>query len=166
MAARGRNDPEGTKPMRYLLTAVCALALAGPVAAQDFNASPNYGDITLAPGFQPDPHLVSLRAGGSISATNAGSGCSGYITNAPDFRFYWSGKGSLNIMISVLSRSDTTLVVNGPNGEWYCDDDSGEDTNPLVTLGSNAGRYEIWVGTYSSGDPQPAVLSISEVASF
>jgi hypothetical protein len=69
-------------------------------------------------------------------------------------------------MISVLSRSDTTLVVNGPNGEWYCDDDSGEDTNPLVTLGSNAGRYEIWVGTYSSGDPQPAVLSISEVASF
>ena len=77
--------------MRYLLTAVCALALAGPVAAQDFNASPNYGDISLAPGFQPDPHLVSLRAGGSISATNAGSGCSGYITNAPDFRFYWSG---------------------------------------------------------------------------
>ena len=152
--------------MRYLLTAVCALALAGPVAAQDFNASPNYGDINLAPGFQPDPHLVSLRAGGSISAANAGSGCSGYITNAPDFRFYWSGKGSLNIMISVLSRSDTTLVVNGPNGEWYCDDDSGEDTNPLVTLGSNAGRYEIWVGTYGSGDPQPAVLSISEVASF
>jgi hypothetical protein len=152
--------------MKYLLTAVCALALAGPVAAQDFNASPSYGDINLAPGFQPDPHLVSLSAGGSISASNAGSGCSGYITNAPDFRFYWSGKGSLNIMISVLSRSDTTLVVNGPNGEWYCDDDSGEDTNPLVTLGSNAGRYEIWVGTYSSGDPQPAVLSISEVASF
>lgn len=152
--------------MKYLLTAVCALALAGPVAAQDFNADPNYGDITLEPGFQPDPHLVSLRAGGSISATNAGNGCSGYITNAPDFRFYWSGKGSLNIKISVLSRADTTLVVNGPNGEWYCDDDAGEDVNPLVTLGSNAGRYEIWVGTYASGDPQPAVLSISEVASF
>ena len=66
----------------------------------------------------------------------------------------------------MLSRSDTTLVVNGPNGEWYCDDDSGEDINPLVTLGSNAGRYEIWVGTYDIVDPQPAVLSISEVASF
>ena len=50
--------------MKYLLTAVCALALAGPVAAQDYNADPNYGDITLAPGFTPDPHLVSLRAGG------------------------------------------------------------------------------------------------------
>ena len=59
-----------------------------------------------------------------------------------------------------------TVVVNGPNGEWYCDDDTGEDNNPLVTLGSQAGRYEIWVGTYSSGSPAPAVLSISELANF
>ena len=152
--------------MKYLLTAVCALALAGPVAAQDYNTEPNYGSITLAPGFQPDPHLVSLRAGGSISASNAGNDCAGFITNAPDFRFQWNGNGSLNIKISVLSKADTTLVVNGPNGEWYCDDDMGEDNNPLVTLGSVSGRYEIWVGTYSSGDPQPAVLSISELTNF
>lgn len=152
--------------MKYLLTAICALALAGPVAAQDYNAEPNYGSITLAPGFQPDPHLVSLRAGGNISASNAGSGCAGFITNAPDFRFQWNGNGSLNIKISVLSKADTTLVVNGPNGEWYCDDDMGEDNNPLITLGSVSGRYEIWVGTYSSGDPQPAVLSISELTNF
>lgn len=152
--------------MKYLLTAVCALALAGPVAAQDFNATPNYGDITLSPGFTPDPHLVSLRAGGDISASGAGRGCSGYITNAPDYRLQWNGDGSLNILISVLSKADTTLVVNGPDGRWYCDDDSGEDNNPLVTLGSVYGRYEIWVGTFSDGDPQPAVLSISEVTNF
>jgi hypothetical protein len=152
--------------MKHLLIAACALAFAGPVAAQDYNAEPNYGRITLAPGFQPDPHLVNLRAGGSISASNAGSGCSGYITNAPDFRFQWNGNGSLNIKISVMSNADTTLVVNGPNGEWYCDDDSGSGNNPLVTLGSVSGRYEIWVGTYNSGDPQPAVLSISELTSY
>lgn len=153
--------------MRLLIAAAaCALAFAGAVSAQDYNADPNYGDITLAPGFTPDPHLVSLRAGGDLSATGAGSGCSGYITQAPDFRLNWSGKGSLNLKISVLSKADTTLVVNGPNGEWYCDDDTGEDNNPLVTLGSQAGRYEIWVGTYSSGDPQPAVLSISELNNF
>ena len=153
--------------MRLLIAATaCALAFTGAAAAQDYNAEPNYGDITLTPGFTPDPHLVSLRAGGNISATGAGSGCSGYITRAPDFRLNWSGKGSLNLKISVLSKADTTLVVNGPNGEWYCDDDTGEDNNPLVTLGSQAGRYEIWVGTYSSGDPQPAVLSISELNSF
>lgn len=157
--------------MRLLIAATaCAFTLAGAItgaaSAQDYNADPNYGDITLSPGFTPDPHLVSLRAGGSVSATNAGSGCSGYITSAPDFRLNWNGKGSLNIKISVLSKADTTLVVNGPNGEWYCDDDTGEDNNPLITLGSIAGRYEIWVGTYSSGDPQPAVLSISELNNF
>lgn len=152
--------------MKYLLTAVCALALAGPVAAQDVNATPNYGDITLAPGFMPDPHMVSLRAGGDISLNEIGSGCSGFITYAPDFRFNWNGNGSLNINISVLSKADTTLLVNGPNGEWYCDDDSGEDNNPLITLGSVSGRYEIWVGTYSSGDSQSAVLSISELSNF
>lgn len=153
--------------MRLLIAATaCALAFTGAVSAQDYNANPNYGDITLAPGFTPDPHLVSLRAGGAVSATAAGSGCSGYITSAPDFRLTWGGKGSLNLKISVLSKADTTLVVNGPNGEWYCDDDTGEDNNPLITLGSQAGRYEIWVGTYSSGDPQPAVLSISELANF
>jgi hypothetical protein len=153
--------------MRLLIAATaCALAIAGAVSAQDYNADPNYGDITLSPGFTPDPHLVSLRAGGDVSATAAASGCSGYITSAPDFRLNWSGKGSLNLKISVLSKADTTLVVNGPNGEWYCDDDSGEDDNPLITLGSAPGRYEIWVGTYSSGDPAPAVLSISEISSF
>jgi opacity protein-like surface antigen len=151
---------------RLLAAAACALAVAAPAVAQDYNADPNYGDITLSPGFTPDPNLVSLRAGGDISATSAGSGCSGYITSSPDYRLNWSGKGSLNLKISVLSKADTTLVVNGPNGEWYCDDDSGEDNNPLVTLGSVAGRYEIWVGTYSSGDPQPAVLSISELTNF
>ncbi|RZI98346.1 MAG: peptidase S1 [Brevundimonas sp.] len=153
--------------MRLLIAATaCALAIAGGAAAQDYNADPNYGDITLSPGFTPDPHLVSLRAGGDISATAAGSGCSGYITSAPDFRLVWDGKGSLNLKISVLSKADTTLVVNGPNGEWYCDDDTGEDNNPLITLSSIAGRYEIWVGTYSSGDPAPAVLSVSEIANF
>jgi hypothetical protein len=152
--------------MKYLLTAICALAIAGPVAAQDYNAEPNFGSITLAPGFQPDPHLVSLRAGGDISAANAGNGCAGFISNAPDFRFQWNGNGSLNIKISVLSRADTTLVVNGPNGEWYCDDDAGEEENPMVILGSVSGRYEIWVGTLASSDPQPAVLSISELTSF
>lgn len=156
----------GDPAMRYLLTALCALSLAGPVVAQDAGAEPNYGGAALSPGFDPDPHLVSLRAGGDISASGAGGDCSGYITRSPDYRLLWREDGSLNIKISVLSKADTTLVVNGPDGEWYCDDDSGEDDNPLITLDPVSGVYEIWVGTFSSGDPQPSVLSISEISSF
>lgn len=150
--------------------ALVALTLsAGPVAAQDFEANPLSGTIRLAPGFTPDPNLTSLMAGGSIDASSKFDACQGFISNAPDVRLFWdgTGKSSMNIKISVLSNSDTTLVVNGPDGRWYCDDDSGEDgNNPLVELVPAAGRYEIWVGTYSQGDLERAVLSISEVMSF
>lgn len=149
--------------------AAVALAMAGPVAAQDFAAEPLSGTVRLSPGFTPDPHLTSLMAGGTIDAASKFDGCRGYISNAPDVRLFWdaTSKSGMNIKISALSNADTTLVVNGPDGSWYCDDDSGEGgANPLVELVPVAGRYEIWVGTYSQGDLERAVLSISEVMSF
>lgn len=152
-----------------LLALAAALVLAGlaaPAMAQDFDAAPNYGDINLSPGFQPDPHMVSLRAGGDRPVSDLLPNCSGYVTNAPDYRLYWNGSGSLDLIISAISNSDTTLVVNGPNGEWYCDDDSGDGANPRIQLAPVAGRYEIWIGTYASGETQTAVLGISELSSF
>jgi hypothetical protein len=154
--------------MRPIIVAALGLALMGaaPAAAQDYNSSTNYGDLRLSPGFTPDPALVTLRAGGSIDASTRFNTCRGYITEAPDMRLFWDGSGSLSLKISAMSNADTTLVINGPNGEWYCDDDSGEDSNPSVTMKPTAGRYEIWVGTYSSGETKQAVVSISELSSF
>lgn len=143
-----------------------AMAAAAPAVAQSVNSASNYGDVRLAGGFTPDPHLTSLRAGGSIDASTRFGTCRGFITDAPDVRLWWDGGGSLNLRLSAISNADTTLVVNGPNGEWYCDDDSGDGSNPLVTLKPVAGRYEIWIGTYSSGESKPAVLSISEITGF
>ena len=45
--------------------------------------------------------------------------------------------GSYPLIISVASRSDTTLVVNGPDGSWYCDDDGGNyglNSGPALRL--------------------------------
>ncbi|KQS53782.1 hypothetical protein ASG17_14215 [Brevundimonas sp. Leaf363] len=141
-------------------------AAATPAAAQNYNGTPNYGEINLSAGFTPDPYLQVLRAGGGYAASNLSSECQGYVTEAPDVRLYWDGKGSLPIKISVMANADTSLIVNGPGGEWYCDDDGGDGTNPLVLLNAVPGRYEIWIGTYESGDSRPAVLSISEVTNF
>ena len=71
------------------------------------------------------------------------------------------------MIISAASNADTTLVVNGPDGSWYCDDDGGNSgANPMVRLNSpRSGRYEIWVGTYANASLQPARLHISEVSS-
>lgn len=156
------------KTLLFAAAAVASFMVAGAAAAQNYDADPNYGELTLSAGFTPDPALLSLLAGGNIDASSKYQGCSGFISEAPDMRLFWdgSGKGAPNLKISALSNADTTLVVNGPDGRWYCDDDGGEDANPLVELSPRAGRYEIWVGTYSEGETKRAVLSISEVSSF
>ena len=146
---------------------LAGLVVAGPATAQpNPNGTPNYGTVTLNNGFTPDPRVVSLRAGGDQPANRAGSNCAGFITSAPDVRLQYSA-GSLPLIISVAANSDTTLVVNAPDGNYYCNDDGGVNgSNPAIRFNSpQSGRYEIWVGTYRSGSSQPARLHISEVSS-
>lgn len=137
-----------------------------PAMAQDFNAAPNYGTVNLRSGFTPDPRIVAVRAGGSLDASGISNSCRGYISNAPDLRLNYSA-GNYPLIISVASGADTTLVVNGPDGSWYCDDDGGVDgLNPSLRFNDpQGGRYEIWVGTYRSGSLENARLHISEVSS-
>lgn len=151
---------------KIALAAVLTAAAALPAAAQDFNARPNYGEVTLRTGFTPDPRTVQLRAGGDLNAQNLSGSCRGFITNAPDVRLNFTG-GNLPLILSVAAGSDTTLVVNAPDGSYYCDDDGGVNgLNPAVRFNNpQSGRYEIWVGTYASGQTQPARLHISEVSS-
>lgn len=153
---------------RVALFAVAVTAFAAPAAAQPLNPSApaNYGEVTLNSGFDNDPRVVTLRAGGDINANTAGSRCSGFVTAAPDYKLNYNA-GSLPLIISVAADSDTTLVINGPDGRWYCDDDGGVNgSNPAVRFNNaQSGRYDIYVGTYRSGASQPARLHISEVSS-
>jgi len=150
--------------LRTLLTAGAALSVITLGAqAQDFSLNPTYGSTSLSAGFTPDPRTVTLQAGGSISASNLG--CAGYIANAPDYRINYTS-GSLPLIISVNASSDTTLVINTPDGRWSCDDDGGNGVNPSVRFNSPmSGQYDIWVGTYSDTGLQSATLHISELYS-
>jgi len=152
----------------FSLAASVLLAAAIPASApaQDFNATPNYGTINLRTGFQPDPNVVRVQSGGNLDASRLDSTCAGFITSAPDVRLVYTA-GDLPLIISVASRSDTTLVVNGPDGRWYCDDDGGVNgLNPAIRFNHPAsGRYEIWVGTYGRAALRDARLNISEVSS-
>ncbi|WGM30476.1 peptidase [Brevundimonas sp. NIBR11] len=134
-------------------------------AVDPFEAA-NYGTVTLSAGFTPDPTRINMRAGGSIDAQNIASHCRGFVTRAPDVELSYSA-GSLPLILSVDSSSDTTLVVNGPDGRWYCDDDGGNGSlNPALHITNPmSGTYDIWVGTYSAGQSQPARLDISELYS-
>jgi hypothetical protein len=152
--------------IRTLMTAAfAATALAGAASAQNFSLNPAYGTVNLSGGFTPDPYIINLQAGGNISARNISSSCAGFIADAPDVRLQFSA-GSLPLIISTNASADTTLVVNGPDGSWYCDDDGGQGFNAsLYFTNPRSGQYDIWVGTYSSGSLQPASLHISELYS-
>lgn len=132
--------------------------------AVDPFAAANYGTLTLRAGFTPDPQVVSMRAGGSVAATNVADNCRGFVSRSPDLELSYAA-GSLPLILSVDSSVDTTLVVNGPDGRWYCDDDGGNaGTNPALQFNNPlSGTYDIWVGTYTSGMSQPASLNVSEL---
>jgi hypothetical protein len=140
-------------------------ALAGCVVmvpmAPNPSAPPTFGSVTLQAGFV---HTVSVQSGGSIDAVVVGSNCRGYVATAPDFVVdFRTFAGILPLLVSVNSGSDTTLVVSDPNGNWFCDDDSGPGLNPRLQINAPVnGRYAIWVGTYGgAGVFQPATLRIN-----
>lgn len=153
------------KNMAAAMILSVAAVSAAPATAQNVNANPNYETVHLESGFTPDPYYIRLQSGGSIDAQSISSDCRGFISDAPDVRLHFEA-GRLPLLISALSDSDTTLVINAPNGRWYCDDDSGEGLNPSVRFDPVvSGRYEIWVGTYGGRSLEATRLSISELYS-
>jgi hypothetical protein len=154
--------------IRLLALAASATAiLAIPAAAQNVNGRPNFGTVTLRSGFTPDPRVVPVVSGGNIDASRIRGDCRGFISANPDVRLVFNTRANLPLIISVDSSSDTTLVVNGPDGRFRCDDDGGVNgLNPSIRFQRpQSGRYEIWVGSYRSGENSRARVHISEVRS-
>lgn len=150
--------------MKCLVSALAlAITIAAPAmaTAQDPGRTANFGEIRLNVGFTPDPYRVNLTAGGSIDAytdTNLPAACVGDISNAPDFEVTYSA-GSLPLVFRTLSSSDTTLIINGPDGRWYCDDDSFGDGDAEVRFNRpSSGTYDIWIGTFNGGTASAALL--------
>lgn len=146
---------------KALLLAAAGLMLAGPAFAQSAHLTANYGEIRLNAGFTPDPYRVELYAGGGTSAAHLPGACIGAISEAPDFEVTYSA-GGLPLAFRTVSRADTTLVINGPDGRWYCDDDSFGDGDAEVRFNRpQSGVYDVWVGVF--GETAPATLLITEI---
>jgi hypothetical protein len=105
-----------------------ALAQSKSLQQVDPSARATYGDYRLNAGFPDDPYTIYVTAGGDVDASYVASGCSGSVAYAPDAQVTYRA-GSLPFIIRTESDSDTTLLVNGPDGRWYCDDDSGGSLN-------------------------------------
>jgi hypothetical protein len=52
------------------------------------------------------------------------------------------------LRVHVTSTTDTTLIIQDPNGGFWCNDDA-DMLNPLIEGPWNPGLWRIWVGVYS-----------------
>jgi hypothetical protein len=133
----------------------------GAATGIDPGAEPAYGNVELTAGFTPDPYTLDLTPGGDNDARSVDESCAGQVASAPDFDLYYT-PGAFPLYIYVESDDDTTLVINTPDGEWICDDDSGVGLNPGVGFKAPAaGLYDIWVGRFGGAEGS-ATLNISE----
>jgi len=140
--------------------------MATPSYAQSINSSAQgtFGQVQLRAGFTPDPHVVTVNAGGPIDVSTVSDNCRGFIAERPSFTLRYRAGDEFPLYVGVVADEDTTLVVKGPNGQWMCDDDSGDNLNPVISWENpRSGRYQIWVGRFGTGELVPAQLYISEV---
>jgi hypothetical protein len=163
----GELGPRGASESGVL--SVSEIGFGGVDNRLDVTASALFGSGRLQSGFLPDPFDVALEAGGPLDADLGLGGavvaegyCAGYVTRAPSYELSYQA-GEFPLYISAESDRDTTLVVNAPDGAWYCNDDF-ESLDPALEFADpQSGVYDIYVGTYGSGDPAPATLRISEL---
>lgn len=106
-----------------------------------------FGTVNLAVGFQPDPYRQHILAGGMLEAASVGQGCAGFVAEAPDFRVIYRGSGA-PLGFTVTSEADTSLLINAPDGRWYCDNNGAGGLNPSLLWGIPlSGQYDIYIGT-------------------
>lgn len=151
--------------------AILHISSAGPEALPTTATGPDparaalYGEVTLTPGFQPDPYTIQLIGGGRSRANDflADAACRGYISEAPDFSVLLS-EGGAALWFAARSPADMTLIVNAADGSWHCSDDYFGSNPGIAFSYAAAGLYDIWVGSAEAGNYAAAVFSVSETA--
>jgi hypothetical protein len=111
----------------------------------------------------PDPATASLTGGGTVNVSYLGSACHGFTTSAPTFSVNYTSGAFSTLRFYFIGGGDTTMVINGPNGSYFCIDDSFGTLNPNLDFNTPAsGRYDIWIGTFNAGGNISGTLSITE----
>lgn len=133
---------------------VAFMANGGPrVFSVDPNAAPTAGTVLLGDGPVVARSFPAV-ASGSIAAARLSSTCRGHFASAPHLVL----RVTTVQRVTVTSRSnagDLTLAVREPSGNWRCDDDGGEGTNPRLALTLVPGVYPVWFGRYSNSATVP-----------
>jgi hypothetical protein len=171
---------------RFIAVVVGAFLLSVPVScpslAQDSKLKPGL-DLTVLPIVKG--HSYEIKAGGpnNLAETLQGklgqqwnavapiydyessqvlrSGCTGYVSSAPNLRFHYGARILPDIRVAmVASATPMTLVVRAPNGQFYC---SVTELLPGALVwfyGPPKGVYDVWIATSGPNEIQSASITL------
>jgi hypothetical protein len=109
------------------------------------------GAVTLAAGFMPDPQTRTGTVMGTVDVSAVpnlyGGTCRGWVQPNPGHVMNLTTAFTY-LRVHVTSTTDTTLIIQDPNGGFWCNDDA-DMLNPLIEGPWNPGLWRIWVGVYS-----------------
>lgn len=108
-----------------------------------------------------------ITAGGRHALTNCfpGTGWRGYTITRPDYRFFYQGNSPTGQLTFDLTSgaTDTVMLINAPDGQWYFNDDSNGTFHSQMTFApALQGQYDIWAGAYNLSSNNQAELWIYE----
>ncbi|NES25477.1 MAG: hypothetical protein F6K41_42920 [Symploca sp. SIO3E6] len=169
------------------LGAFCLLLITILTQTPSVRSQAIFEDITIEPGFAPDPMQMKGISGGctpagpvveqqneqnlsdgcistednitGVAETQTGP-CVGFFDQQPDHVLELTTFFDY-LSLKVQSPGDTTLAITGPGGTW-CSDDS-QDKNPVVAGQWLPGVYQVWVGSYEQNQYYPYIIQLSQV---
>jgi hypothetical protein len=147
--------------MRAIRGAWWAAGWLGALVLSGSGVARAQGVIPVRPGFMPDPMVLEGIAGGGAALGDMYGGCRGYAQGAPSHVFMVQAPMRY-LAFLVNSSFDSTLMVQTPDGQVVCNDDS-EGLLPRVELQTGPGAVRVWVGSYSSSGGGPYRLGVSEL---
>jgi hypothetical protein len=123
-------------------------------------APPTLGRLDFS---SPDGASAAPLAGAVTGLVQApGSACQGHLQRVPHLAVRTTVGTALRI--TATSSTDLTLLARSPTGASFCDDDSGDGTNPMLQLPAAAGDHLIWVGSFHQGTLADFQLVVTPLA--
>ena len=98
-----------------------------------------------------------------LRASTVSSSCTGWIASNPDHILILDSPFQF-LRIFAESEADTTLLIQTPQGQVLCNDDT-YGLNPSIQGPFSAGTYRFWVGSYRQGEMSAYQLKLTELQS-
>lgn len=125
----------------------------------DFGGEPGEWAIVTEDMLDGSVTSWSVTAGGRDSASSLHESCYGNLDAANPNLVLELDEAVAELSLYARSESDTALVVQAPDGDWHCNDDS-HGLDPAVTLYDlGPGEISVWVSLWGEGSA-PASLNL------